>query len=182
MKVNSLDDLKKIKSRHQEDMLLREIGHMHDNELLNIVITGNETEYYSDISKQIKSLKDYIDKYVDENVKLIYKDDPSQNSKFKIEISYNYTMEQETDSIKADIIKEFISKIYLLKNGSKEEIPQLEDLGEVKEVEDAEKIEDVKIVEESETETITGKIEEDKSIEEESSKPRRGRPPKKVEE
>ncbi|KXO17122.1 hypothetical protein LV469_01865 [Peptoniphilus sp. GNH] len=115
MRIKNLDQLKRISNDLNQELLLRSLGNKHENEVIEIVITGNGKEEYSTVAEGISNLKDYVNEIDGDDVKFLFKNDPSQQAAFNIKISASFQRNIDTDEIDSEKIKELVSRICQIK-------------------------------------------------------------------
>lgn len=115
-KIDFLEKLLSIKESRRNQTILRDIGEMPDDDIIEIFITCNETEKYTEIEKIFDDLKNFVLERNMLNCKFLFKDDPNQKEKFNIEIKFNVCANVKSNSLKADAIKDFILNVASMKN------------------------------------------------------------------
>lgn len=119
-KIDSLEKLLSIKESRHHQTILRDIGEMQDDDVIEIFITGNESEKYAEIEKVFDDLKSFVRAKGMRNCKFLFKDDPNQKEKFNIKIKFNVCANVKSDSLKTDSIKDFILNVASMKSQSLE--------------------------------------------------------------
>ena len=119
-KIDSLEKLLSIKESRHHQTILRDIGEMQDDDVIEIFITGNEREKYAEIEKVFDDLKSFVRAKGMRNCKFLFKDDPNQKEKFNIKIKFNVCANVKSDSLKTDSIKDFILNVASMKSQSLE--------------------------------------------------------------
>ena len=119
-KIDSLEKLLSIKESRHHQTILRDIGEMQDDDVIEIFITGNEREKYAEIEKVFDDLKSFVRAKGMRNCKFLFKDDPNQKEKFNIEIKFNVCANVKSDSLNTDSIKDFILNVASMKSQSLE--------------------------------------------------------------
>lgn len=114
-KIDSLEKLLSIKESRHHQTILRNIGEMQDDDVIEIFITGNESEKYAEIEKVFDDLKSFVRAKGMRNCKFLFKDDPNQKEKFNIKIKFNVCANVKSDSLKTDSIKDFILNVASMK-------------------------------------------------------------------
>ena len=89
---------------------------MQDDDVIEIFITGNESEKYAEIEKVFDDLKSFVRAKGMRNCKFLFKDDPNQKEKFNIKIKFNVCANVKSDSLKTDSIKDFILNVASMKS------------------------------------------------------------------
>ncbi|MBS4881668.1 MAG: hypothetical protein E6315_06005 [Peptoniphilus harei] len=115
-KIDSLEKLLSIKESRHHQTILRDIGEMQDDDVIEIFITGNESEKYAEIEKVFDDLKSFVRAKGMRNCKFLFKDDPNQKEKFNIKIKFNVCANVKSDSLKTDSIKDFILNVASMKS------------------------------------------------------------------
>lgn len=115
-KIDSLEKLLSIKESRHHQTILRDIGEMQDDDVIEIFITGNESEKYAEIEKVFDELKSFVRAKGMRNCKFLFKDDPNQKEKFNIKIKFNVCANVKSDSLKTDSIKDFILNVASMKS------------------------------------------------------------------
>ena len=115
-KIDSLEKLISIKESRHHQTILRDIGDMPDDDVIEIFITGNESEKYAEIEKVFDDLKSFVRSKGMRNCKFLFKDDPNQKEKFNIKIKFNVCANVKSDSLKTDSIKDFILNVASMKS------------------------------------------------------------------
>ena len=115
-KIDSLEKLLSIKESRHHQTFLRDIGEMQDDDVIEIFITGNESEKYAEIEKVFDDLKSFVRAKGMRNCKFLFKDDPNQKEKFNIKIKFNVCANVKSDSLKTDSIKDFILNVASMKS------------------------------------------------------------------
>lgn len=115
-KIDSLEKLLSIKESRHHQTILRDIGEMQDDDVIEIFITGNEREKYAEIEKVFDDLKSFVRAKGMRNCKFLFKDDPNQKEKFNIKIKFNVCANVKSDSLKTDSIKDFILNVASMKS------------------------------------------------------------------
>ena len=115
-KIDSLEKLLSIKESRHHQTILRDIGEMQDDGVIEIFITGNESEKYAEIEKVFDDLKSFVRAKGMRNCKFLFKDDPNQKEKFNIKIKFNVCANVKSDSLKTDSIKDFILNVASMKS------------------------------------------------------------------
>ncbi|MGF0040652.1 hypothetical protein ACQRBF_07715 [Peptoniphilaceae bacterium SGI.131] len=115
-KIDSLDRLLEIKGKMKEKTMLRNLGALHKSEVIEIAITGNESESYEEIRDAINEIKSKVDQNELENCRFIFKDDPMQKEKFKVAIQSKIKFTRSYESLNIDEIDQYISKIVALRH------------------------------------------------------------------
>ncbi|MBS5946461.1 MAG: hypothetical protein E7A44_01705 [Peptoniphilus harei] len=115
-KIDSLEKLLSIKESRHHQTILRDIGEMQDDDVIEIFITGNESEKYAEIEKVFDDLKSFVRSKGMRNCKFLFKDDPNQKEKFNIKIKFNVCANVKSDSLKTDSIKDFILNVASMKS------------------------------------------------------------------
>jgi|GEM_PF-1934620 len=115
-KIDSLDKLLDIKESRHELTILRNIGEMKDEEVIEIFITGNETAKYHEIEKIFNDLKSYVRNKGMKNCKFLFRDDPNQIHKFNVNINFTVSANVKCNSLDTDSIKYFISNVASIKD------------------------------------------------------------------
>ncbi|MDU1582414.1 MAG: hypothetical protein E6864_01535 [Peptoniphilus harei] len=115
-KIDSLEKLLSIKESRHHQTILRNIGEMQDDDVIEIFITGNESEKYAEIEKVFDDLKSFVRAKGMRNCKFLFKDDPNQKEKFNIKIKFNVCANVKSDSLKTDSIKDFILNVASMKS------------------------------------------------------------------
>lgn len=115
-KIDSLKKLLSIKESRHHQTILRDIGEMQDDDVIEIFITGNESEKYAEIEKVFDDLKSFVRAKGMRNCKFLFKDDPNQKEKFNIKIKFNVCANVKSDSLNTDAIKDFILNVASMKS------------------------------------------------------------------
>ena len=115
-KIDSLEKLLSIKESRHHQTILRDIGEMQDDDVIEIFITGNESGKYAEIEKVFDDLKSFVRAKGMRNCKFLFKDDPNQKEKFNIEIKFNVCANVKSDSLNTDAIKDFILNVASMKS------------------------------------------------------------------
>lgn len=115
-KIDSLEKLLSIKESRHHQTILRDVGEMQDDDVIEIFITGNESEKYAEIEKVFDDLKSFVRAKGMRNCKFLFKDDPNQKEKFNIKIKFNVCANVKSDSLKTDSIKDFILNVASMKS------------------------------------------------------------------
>lgn len=115
-KIDSLEKLLSIKESRHHQTILRDIGEMQDDDVIEIFITGNESEKYAEIEKVFDDLKSFVRAKGMRNCKFLFKDNPNQKEKFNIKIKFNVCANVKSDSLKTDSIKDFILNVASMKS------------------------------------------------------------------
>ena len=115
-KIDSLEKLLSIKESRHHQTILRDIGEMQDDDVIEIFITCNEIEKYAEIEKVFDDLKSFVRAKGMRNCKFLFKDDPNQKEKFNIKIKFNVCANVKSDSLKTDSIKDFILNVASMKS------------------------------------------------------------------
>ncbi|WP_019125676.1 hypothetical protein [Peptoniphilus grossensis] len=115
-KIDSLEKLISIKESRHHQTILRDIGDMSDDDVIEIFITGNEKEKYAEIEKVFDDLKSFVREKGMRNCKFLFKDDPNQKEKFNIEIKFNVCANVKSNSLDTEAIKDFILNVASMKS------------------------------------------------------------------
>lgn len=115
-KIDSLEKLISIKESRHHQTILRDIGDMSDDDVIEIFITGNEREKYAEIEKVFDDLKSFVREKGMRNCKFLFKDDPNQKEKFNIEIRFNVCANVKSNSLDTEAIKDFILNVASVKS------------------------------------------------------------------
>ena len=115
-KIDSLEKLISIKESRHHQTILRDIGDMPDDDVIEIFITGNEREKYAEIEKVFDDLKSFVREKGMRNCKFLFKDDPNQKEKFNIEIKFNVCANVKSNSLDTEAIKDFILNVASMKS------------------------------------------------------------------
>ena len=115
-KIDSLEKLISIKESRHHQTILRDIGDMSDDDVIEIFITGNEKEKYAEIEKVFDDLKSFVSEKGMRNCKFLFKDDPNQKEKFNIEIKFNVCANVKSNSLDTEAIKDFILNVASMKS------------------------------------------------------------------
>lgn len=115
-KIDSLEKLIAIKESRHDKTILRDLGDLHRDDVIEIFITGNESEKYAEIQKLFNELKTFVRSHGLRNCRFLFKDDPNQKEKFNVEINFNVCANVKCNSLKTDSIKSFILKVASMKN------------------------------------------------------------------
>ena len=115
-KIDSLENLISIKDSRPHQTILRDIGDMPDDDVIEIFITGNEREKYAEIEKVFDDLKSFVREKGMRNCKFLFKDDPNQKEKFNIEIKFNVCANVKSNSLDTEAIKDFILNVASMKS------------------------------------------------------------------
>lgn len=115
-KIDSLEKLISIKESRHHQTILRDIGDMSDDDVIEIFITGNEREKYAEIEKVFDDLKSFVREKGMRNCKFLFKDDPNQKEKFNIEIKFNVCANVKSNSLDTEAIKDFILNVASMKS------------------------------------------------------------------
>ena len=115
-KIDSLEKLLSIKEERHHKTILRDIGNMADEDVIEIFIRGNGKAKYADIENLFDELKSFVRDKGIRNCKFLFQDDPNQEENFNIEISFNVRSKIKTDSIDIEKIEDFIDHIASIKD------------------------------------------------------------------
>lgn len=115
-KIDSLEKLLSIKEERHHKTILRDIGNMTDEDVIEIFIRGNGKAKYADIENLFDELKSFVRDKGMRNCKFLFQDDPNQEENFNIEISFNVRSKIKTDSIDIEKIEDFIDHIASIKD------------------------------------------------------------------
>ncbi|WP_019137881.1 hypothetical protein [Peptoniphilus timonensis] len=115
-KIDSLEKLLSIKESRHHKTILRDIGNMADEDVIEIFIRGNEKAKYAEIENLFDELKSFVRNKGMRNCKFLFQDDPNQDENFNIEISFNVRSKIKADSIDIEKIEDFIDHIASIKN------------------------------------------------------------------
>lgn len=115
-KIDSLEKLLSIKEERHHKTILRDIGNMADEDIIEIFIRGNGKAKYADIENLFDELKSFVRDKGMRNCKFLFQDDPNQEENFNIEISFNVRSKIKTDSIDIEKIEDFIDHIASIKD------------------------------------------------------------------
>ena len=115
-KIDSLEKLLSIKEERHHKTILRDIGNMADEDVIEIFIRGNGKAKYADIENLFDELKSFVRDKGMRNCKFLFQDDPNQEENFNIEISFNVRSKIKTDSIDIEKIEDFIDHIASIKD------------------------------------------------------------------
>lgn len=115
-KIDSLEKLLSIKEERHHKTILRDIGNMADEDVIEIFIRGNGKAKYADIENLFDELKSFVRDKGMRNCKFLFQDDPNQEENFNIEISFNVRSKIKTDSIDIEKIEDFMDHIASIKD------------------------------------------------------------------
>lgn len=115
-KIDSLEKLLEIKESRHHKTILRDIGNMSEDDVIEIFIRGNEREKYVEIENLFDELKSFVRDKGMKNCKFLFKDDPEQEENFNIEISFRVRTNIKSDTLDLDNIKDFIDHIASIKD------------------------------------------------------------------
>lgn len=115
-KIDSLEKLLEIKESRHHKTILRDIGNMSNDDVIEIFIRGNEKEKYAEIENLFDELKSFVREKGMRNCKFLFQDDPDQKENFNIEISFRVRTNIKSNTLDLVDIKDFIDHIASIKD------------------------------------------------------------------
>lgn len=104
-KIDSLEKLLRIKREMKGHIAPRELGGLHKDEVIEVKVYGNGTEDYEEVRELFEELRVFAEERHYENLRLKFKDNPTQKEKYIVDISSKIRATKDSkDFDKAQIV------------------------------------------------------------------------------